>query len=72
MRFFCISIYCVYVVSLHIESTDSMITGNRQNLFARSNYPFRYLRSPKYMAHFMHEKTVAILQLQRHEVTQVP
>ena len=23
--FFCISIYCVYVVSLHIESTDSMI-----------------------------------------------
>ena len=27
-RFFCISIYCVYVVSLHIESTDSMITYN--------------------------------------------
>ena len=25
MRFFCISIYCVYVVSLHTESTDSVI-----------------------------------------------
>ena len=25
-RFFCISIYCVYVVSLHIDSTESMIT----------------------------------------------
>ena len=25
--FFCISIYCVYVVSLHTESTDSVIEG---------------------------------------------
>ena len=25
-RFFCISIYCVYVVSLHIDSTESMIS----------------------------------------------
>ena len=24
-RYFCIGMYCVYVVSLHIESTDSMI-----------------------------------------------
>ena len=24
-RFFCITIYCVYVVSLHTESTDSVI-----------------------------------------------
>ena len=26
-RFFCISFYCVSVVSLHIESTDSMIVS---------------------------------------------
>ena len=25
VRFFCISIYCVYVVSLHTESTDSVM-----------------------------------------------
>ena len=28
--FFCISIYCVYVVSLHTESTDSVIGGYNQ------------------------------------------
>ena len=27
MKFVCISIYCVSALSLHIESTDSMICG---------------------------------------------
>ena len=31
VRFFCISIYCVYVVSLHTESTDSVIS-NKEGL----------------------------------------
>ena len=33
--FFCISIYCVYVVSLHTESTDSVIIAI---VYYRSQY----------------------------------
>ena len=40
MRFFCISIYCVYVVSLHTESTDSVIgttkCGDYQNILSKA------------------------------------
>ena len=38
LRFFCISIYCVYVVSLHTESTDSAMTNKLSciSLFLRT------------------------------------
>ena len=43
MRFFCISIYCVYVVSLHTESTDSVMTSGGRRGGGADNHKIHWV-----------------------------